>query len=79
MPVLFALAALAGGALGYRQAEEVRGLAFAGGMALAVALTLLYGVALIGRIQTAWGRVAMRVAGSWLVAVETLMLGLALR
>lgn len=77
--LLLPLTALAGGALGYVQVSEVRSLAFVGGVALAVALTLLYGVTLVGRVQAPWGCVAVRIAGSWLVAIEALMLGLTLR
>ncbi len=79
MALLLGLVGLTGAILGFSQIAELRSSAFAAGAALAVGLSLVYGVTLIRRINAPWARIAVRIAGSWLVAIQAMMLGLALR
>jgi hydrogenase/urease accessory protein HupE len=58
------------------QASGALGLA---GIVTTLFVTVALGAALVVAIRTPWARIAVRVAGSWIVAVGLLMLGWSLR
>ena len=49
------------------------------GLVFAVFIVVALGAALVVQLQAAWARIAVRVAGSWIVASGLLMLGWSLR
>ena len=49
------------------------------GLVFAVFILVALGAALVVQLQAAWARIAVRVAGSWIVASGLLMLGWSLR
>jgi hydrogenase/urease accessory protein HupE len=82
-PILFALVASLGLIFGYLQAVDldlaVSPLAFAGGLALGVGVLVLYGTALVARLRAPWANIGARVVGSWIAAINALVLALAFR
>lgn len=77
--VVVALATAAGLLHGYVQGREMAGggltwHALLGAITIVLALATLLS-ALVARLEPAWTRIAVRVAGSWIVAIGLLMLG----
>lgn len=77
--IRLALATLLGAALGAMQASELPTAVFGVGAAVGIAIALLYLTVLGAAARNHWQRIAVRVAASWVAAIVTLMLGLALR
>ncbi len=83
-PALVALLAAALGLLhgwlnGGAMALTGLGLLGLGGIVTALFVVVALGAALAAGVRVAWGKVAVRVAGSWLAAIGLLSLGWALR
>ena len=77
------LATVLGLGLGYLHGLELapgmRPGLFIGGVAAATAIVLFYCAAAVRSLRPVWAQVGVRVAGSWVVAISTLVLGLAFR
>jgi hydrogenase/urease accessory protein HupE len=78
-PVLLAVAGMLGATLGATQASTLPTAGFAMGVAVGISLAALYFQAAVARITPVWARIGFRVLGSWLAAIQLMMLGLELR
>ena len=76
---LLVLATVLGAALGAMQASELPTAVFGVGAAAGITIALFYLTLLGAAARSHWPRIATRVAASWIAAIATLMLGLALR
>ena len=82
-PLFLGLAAGLGVGLGYLHGRELtqgmRPGLFIGGVAISIALVLFYCTAAVSSLRPMWAQIGVRVVGSWVVAISTLVLGLAFR
>ena len=82
-PMLLSLAAVLGVGLGYLHGRELahgmRPGLFIDGAAISIAFVLFYCATVVSSLRPIWAQIGVRVVGSWVVAISTLVLGLALR
>ena len=76
---LLAATGMLGATLGVMQASTLPTAGFAAGVAVGISLAALYLQAAVARITPAWARIGVRVLGSWLAAIQLMVLGLELR
>ena len=82
-PLLLGLAAVLGVGLGYLHGRELahgmRPGLFIDGAAISIAFVLFYCATVVSSLRPIWAQIGVRVVSSWVVAISTLVLGLALR